>query len=116
MQKVEKWRLRELSLSVKRLTELLQSGGHLEWANVFIHYRMELEDLFKQSPLRETGLKQMIYNLKNCFTGLSSFLNLELQHEKVEIEQRLNRDFIDERAHLFDLLLDMEDRTRDYIH
>ena len=116
MQKVENWRIRELSLSVNRLIELLRSGGHVEWANVFTHYRIELENLMVIAPLRETGLKQMIFNLKNCFTGLSSFLNLELQHEKVEIEQRLNRDFIDERAHLFDLLLEMEDRNRDYTH
>lgn len=116
MQKIEKWRLQELSLVLHNLSELLKKGDNREWANVFGHFHHELQKIILKKELDLEPLKRLIYNIKNCFIGLNSFKNLVLWHLNSKEKAKINQEFQHSRARLLKILDDMEQRTIEYIH
>jgi len=46
MQKVERWRIKQLESNLKDIASLLLKFGHPEWANVFLHYAEEAQGIY----------------------------------------------------------------------
>lgn len=116
MHKVEKWRLQELGLILKRLTDLLKQGDNQEWAAVFDHYYQELNFILISRNYDSEALNRLILNIQNCFSGLSSFKNLVLRHDNSTQMSRLNQEFYEEKVHLIEALVDFEKRLQVYIN
>lgn len=111
MQKIEKWRVEELALLLKDLSELLRKGDNSEWANVFSHFHDESKRIIFRDEFDLDSLKKLIINIKNCFSRGGDFTSLILWHENTDEKERLNQDFSFTRARLFVILKDMEHRT-----
>ena len=45
MQKIEKWRIQELTYVLNDLAEILKQGNNAEWANVFTHFYYEAQKI-----------------------------------------------------------------------
>jgi len=115
MQKLEKWRVKELALVLKQLAVLLKNGDNCEWANVFFHFHLETQIIINSKEFDLDQLKKLLINIKSCFSGISSLMNLILRHENSEEKTRLNQDLHQTRARLLKILTEMEILTIEYI-
>ncbi|MFP4082342.1 MAG: hypothetical protein ACLFVG_06235 [Candidatus Aminicenantes bacterium] len=115
-QKIEKWRIKELASVLHNLSELLRKGDNSEWANVFHHFHSECQKIITHPEFDFDSLKRLIQNIKNCFLDMSSLRNLELRHTDSEENMKINRDWQHGRAHLIEVLQDMENRSIEYIN
>ena len=116
MHKVEKWRLQELALILRRLMELLKQGDNQEWAGVFDHYTQEVHGILLTRNYDSDTLNRLIQNIQNCFSGMSSFKNLVLRHDNTSQMSKLNKDFYEEKVLLIKALVDFEKRLQVYIN
>ncbi len=108
MQKVEKWRIQELSQVLNQISVLLREGKNAEWASVFSHFAQEAHSISEKRELKLDFLIRLIQNIINCFDGGSSLRNLVLRHENSERMARLNQEFSQRRQVLSEILTDME--------
>lgn len=115
MQKIEKWRVEELALVLKQLGDILKRGNDFEWANVFFHFYEESQAINDLEKLDLDNLKKLLRNIKNCFTGVSSLMNLVLWHENSEEKILINEEFPQIRARLLKILNEIEIRTVEYV-
>ena len=115
MQKIEKWRLEELALVLKHLAELLSKGDNREWANVFLHFYQESQYMIASKAFNLEQILKLIRNIKNCYSGASSFMNLVLYHDNEKEKKRFNQDLFKARTRLLKIMAELEDRSVDYI-
>lgn len=115
MQKIEKWRLEELALVLKHLAELLKKGDNRDWATVFFHFHQESQFIIAAQEFNLEQLKKLIMNIKNCYSGTSSFMSLFLRHENEKEKIELNQDLFKVRARLLKIMAELEDRSIEYI-
>ncbi len=116
MQKIEKWRVKELALILNELALLLKAGNTRDWANVFFHFRDESQKIISKDEFDLDSLSKLVKNIKNCFFGSSSFTNIILRHENSEEKARINQSLYLIRARLLKILMDLEGRLADYIN
>jgi hypothetical protein len=116
MQRVEKWRVQELSLLLQQLHGLLMKGNNSEWANVFLHFHQEAVEILSREELNVEPLRRLIHNIVNCFDGYHSFTNLSLEREESDSGSELNRDFNKAKVRLLAVLSEIENRTTIYTH
>jgi hypothetical protein len=115
MQKIEKWRVKELALTLNELSLLLKAGNTRDWANVFSHFYDESQKIISKNEFDLDSLNKLVKNIKNCYFGSSSFKNIILRHENSEENARMNQNLYLTRAGLLKILMDLEDRLVDYI-
>ena len=111
MQKIEKWRIEELALMLNELAVLLKTGNSREWANVFVHFHDESQNIISKEEFDLDSLNKLVKNVKNCFFGNSSFKNIVLWHENSEMKRKINLNLYLIRARLMKILMDIEDRA-----
>lgn len=116
MQKIEKWRIQELTIVLTHLTELLKRGNHTEWANVFSHYYYESQKLLLRKEFDLNDLKRLLQNIGNCFIGSSSFRNLTLWQDNQDRSESLNKEFNQVRSRLLVILAQMENQSVEYVN
>jgi len=116
MQKIEKWRVKELALILNELALLLKAGNNRDWANVFFHFRDESQKIISKNEFDLDSLSKLVKNIKYCFFGSSSFTNIVLRHENSEEKARINQSLYLTRACLLKILMDLEGRLVDYIN
>lgn len=116
MQKIEKWRLEELSLVLNRLSELLRKGDHCEWANVFHHFQDESQNILSKNEFDLESLRKLIRNIKNCFQGVSSLKNLILYDLESDESRNINSSFQHTKTCLLKILEEMDKRTTEFIN
>jgi len=115
MQKIEKWRMEELALILEQLADLLKRGDNCEWANVFFHFHHESREIISSKELDLNHVKNLLMNIKNCFSSMNSFKNLVLWHENEEEKMRLNQYSHKTKVHLLKIMTDIEDRSVEYL-
>ena len=115
IQKIEKWRIKELALVLFKMAGLLKSGDNREWANVFLHFHQESEQIINSTRLDLNQLKSLLRNIQNCFFGASSLMNIELCHEKLKVKEQINQELLKTRNRLFKILGEMEEKAIEYI-
>ncbi|MBS3818065.1 hypothetical protein KGY73_00955 [bacterium] len=116
MQKIEKWRIKELALILNQLVQLLKAGNNQEWASVFSHYYHETQQIIHKDHFDWETLRKLVQNIKNCFEGAYSFSGLVLCEEDSGEIKELNKEFFQKRARLFEILLHMEEQGSVYVH
>ncbi len=116
VQKIEKWRIKELALVLSEIADMLRSGDNAEWANVFSHFQNESMNIISKMEFDLDALRKLITNIKNCFLGTHAFTNLALWHENTEKRTKLNQSLAFIRARLLEILNDMENRLPEHIH
>lgn len=116
MQEIETWRVKELSLVLQQMSELLKQGNNYEWANVFLHFLTESQNVLCKNKLHADQLKKLIQNIKNCFHSNSTLRHLVLSKEGSPPGFDINQEFLRTRARLLRILGDMEERMIEYIH
>jgi len=116
MQKIEKWRVKELALILNELALLLKAGNTRDWANVFSHFYDESQMIISKDEFVSDSLGKLVKNIKNCYFGSSSFTNIILRHENSEEKARINQSLYLTRARLLEILMDLENRLVDYIN
>lgn len=116
MQKIEKWRVKELALILNELSLLLNAGNTRDWANVFSHFHDESQKIISKNEFDLDSLNKLVKNIKNCYFGSSSFTNIVLRHENSKEKARMNQSLYLTRAGLLKILMDLEGRLVDYIN
>jgi len=114
-QKIEKWRVEELSLVLNLLTNILKRGDNHDWANVFLHFNQEAQAIISLKMFDLVKLQQLIINIKNCFSGNSSLNSVVLWDKNSEEKTRINQELFQIRTRLLKILKQMEDQTQEYI-
>jgi len=115
MQKIEKWRVKELALVLNELCLLLKAGNNRDWANVFSHFHDESQKIISKNEFDLDSLNKLVKNIKNCYFGSSSFTNIILRHENSEENARMNQSLYLTRSGLLKILMDLEGRLVDYV-
>jgi hypothetical protein len=108
MQKIEKWRIQELTQVLNQLAALLREGNNSEWASVFSHYAQEAHAIVQSIQFDLEGLKKLVINMRSCFDGASSLHSLILSEKNSKKMEELNQEFIRIKGLLFMLLSDLE--------
>jgi len=116
MQIIEKWRVRELALVLRRIAFLLRDGGGIEWSNVFLHYSHEAKAITERPSFDMDGLRRLVLNITECFNTGSSLRTLKLAREKGGQGRNLNGDFLEARNELFRILSEMGGKWEERIH
>ncbi len=116
MQKIEKWRIQELTQVLNQISILLREGKNAEWANVFSHFAQEANKISEKRELKLDYLIRLIQNIMNCFDGGSSLQNLILQHENSNRMARLNLEFNQSRELLSEIFAQMETKLTEPIN
>lgn len=116
MQKIETWRVKELSLVLLQMTDLLRQGNNREWANVFSHFLTESQNILAEKEFDADQLERLIRNIKNCFHNTSTLRNLMLSRDSSLSDSDINREFLQTKAHLLKILDDMKERMVEHIH
>lgn len=116
MQKIETWRIKELSLVLQQMTELLRQGNNREWANVFSHFRTESQNIVTKKEFDANQIERLTRNIKNCFHNTSTLRNLVLSRESSLPDLDINQEFLQTKAHLLKILDDMKERMVEHIH
>jgi hypothetical protein len=116
MQKIEKWRVEELSLVLNELAVLLKAGKNSEWANVFSHFHDESKTIVLNKEFDSKSLIKLVKNITDCFERNSSFTSIALKHKNPKEEQKLNQALYLTRARLLRVLKDMEERIIEHVH
>ncbi len=115
MQKIEKWRLEELALVLNHLAELLSKGNNRDWAAVFSHFHQESQLIIAAQEFNLEQVRKLIMNIKNCYSGVSSFMSLSLHHENEKEKTELNQKLLMARTRLLKIMAELENRTIEYI-
>ena len=115
LQKVETWRIKELEYILNQLSGLLRRGNNNDWANVFAHFHYESQQILTKKEFNLNTLKRLVLNIKNCYESASSFKELTFGYENPDENSGLNREFHLLKSQLFDILMEIEDKTVDYI-
>lgn len=115
MQKIEKWRLEELALVLKHLTELLSRGNNRDWATVFFHFHQEAQLIIAAQEFNLEQVKRLIVNIKNCYSSTSSFMRLFLRHENEKDKIELNQELFKARTRLLKIMTELEGRSIEYV-
>lgn len=115
LQKIEKWRIEELSLVLKKIDELLRKGNNSEWANVFHHYYEESRFIIASEEFSLAQVLKLVKNIRNCFSGVSSLRNIVLWHENNEEKMWINEEFPQLRTRLLKIIGDIEERSVEYV-
>jgi len=110
MQKIEKWRIQELSLIFRKISDLLIKGGNPEWANVFSHFQQESQKIISKKEFDEDLLHKLIINTKNCFSREHTFIHMELWHEDPKTKVSINQEFLLTRARLLKIITDINNK------
>ncbi len=116
MQKVEKWRILELSQILGRIALLLREGENAEWANVFSHFNQEAQNVASEKKFDLSVLKRLTQNIINCFDGTSSLSNLVLVKRNLNQMERLNQDYRTAIRDLFTILASLEEKWTEQIN
>lgn len=116
VQRVEKWRIQELSQVLKHLSRLLRLGQNAEWASVFSHYAQEALNLAAQESFKLDGLKRLVQNILSCFEDASSLHDLVLVQEDIKKMGNLNQEFRDAIRLLFENLAAIEEKWTESVH
>ncbi|UCE42785.1 MAG: hypothetical protein JSV17_07495 [Candidatus Aminicenantes bacterium] len=116
IQKIEKWRIRELEQALNRLSLLLRKGNNFDWANVFSHFAQEAQSLADHKKFNLDMLKRLTQNIVNCFDHISSLRNLVLTHENARKMDILNREFRNAIRLLFEILASIEEKLTESIN
>lgn len=115
MQKIEKWRIHELSTVLDQLAKLLRKGNNHEWANVIAHFHYESNKILAKKEFDLNELKKLIQNISSCYKETSSFKKLVLWRKNSDEVSELNQEFSQKRTRLFKILSEMEDRSVEYV-
>jgi hypothetical protein len=113
MQKVEKWRIQELTLILNDLSILLKKGNDHEWANIMFHFRDEANKIQSASKFDLDNLKKLVSNIGNCFTETSHFRELHLGQR--EFGSDLNSEFQKAKAQLLRILSEIKYLFAEYV-
>lgn len=116
MEKIERWRVEELSLLLSWLACLLKEGFNPEWASVFSHFDEESRRLLAAGPVDCPRLKRLVGNIKACFVPPSSFPSLRLEAATPGEVDDLSVEFLGVKGRLRQALEEMEARLVDYIN
>jgi len=116
MQKIEKWRIQEMATALGRFADVLKQGENREWGNVFSHFQHEAQKIAQKSEFDLEALKRLISNIKGCFKGTSSLINIELTQDYPGSSERLNKELKEERLHLQHTLADLEHKAKELIN
>jgi len=116
MQKIEKWRVQELAAVLHQLSELLRKGENTEWANVVFHFYQEAQNILVKEDFDFDMLKRLLVNIRNCYSGVTSFKNLSLWHENQDLNFVINKEFQEVRTRLFRIIQEIEVRSVEYIN
>ncbi len=116
MQKIEKWRIQELTQVLNQLAAILREGNNSEWASVFNHFAQEAHAIVQSVQFDLEGLKKLIMNMRSCFEGASSLHNLVLAEENSKKMEELNQEFTRVKGLLFMLLSDIEKKWAEPIN
>jgi hypothetical protein len=108
MQKIEKWRIQELTQVLNQLAALLREGNNSEWAGVFNHFAQEAHAIVQSVQFDLEGLKRLAKNMRSCFDGASTLHSLVLSEDNSKRMEELNQEFIRIKGLLFILLSDIE--------
>jgi len=108
MQKIEKWRIQELTQVLNQLAALLREGNNREWASVFNHFAQEAHAIVQSVQFDFEGLKRLVKNMRSCFEGASTLHSLVLSEDNSKRMEALNQEFTRIKGLLFILLSDME--------
>lgn len=114
-QKIEKWRIEELALTLNHFGLVLKKGNNSEWANVFLHFYKETQFISASKEFDLDKIKKLLSNIKNCFSGVSSLMNIVLWHENTNEKIWINEEFPQIRSHLLKVINDIESRTKEYV-
>ncbi|UCC41060.1 MAG: hypothetical protein JSV96_06420 [Candidatus Aminicenantes bacterium] len=115
MQRIEKWRVEELTIVLNELSNLLRKGDDYEWANVFSHFYQESQNIASGKEFNLDSLLKLVANVSNCFSRASSLSNIVLWQENSEERTHANQELFQTRARLLKILKDIEDLSVDYI-
>jgi hypothetical protein len=110
IQKVEKWRIKELEQVLNRISLLMRRGANSDWASVFSHYAQEAKHLAEREKFNLDFLKRLVLNIVNCFDHVSSLRNLVLTHENARKTEILNREFRKSISLLFEIIASIEEK------
>lgn len=116
MQKIEKWKIEELSLSLDELARLFLEGNNREWANVFRHFGEEAQKILSKTEFDLNALWKLVANIKNCFSESQYFVHVVLWNDDSEEKTKIDRDFFLVRSRLVEILKDLEHQARERIH
>jgi hypothetical protein len=116
MQKIEKWRIKELAQVLNQISILLRKGQNAEWANVFSHFAQEADHILQKKELALDSLIRLIQNIVNCFDEGRTLRDLVLRHENSDKMAELNQEFSQRRNLLLEILTEMEARWSDTIN
>jgi hypothetical protein len=116
MQKIERWRVEELSLLLSEISSLLMKGDNSEWANVFSHFHDETKNIISKKELDLDSLERLVRNIKNCFSMSHSFNDIFLWREDSKEREKVNRDFYLVQSRLFNVLNELEKLSVERIH
>jgi len=116
MQKVEKWRIKKLEATLKDITSLLLQYQQAEWANVFLHYAEEAQEIYFSQNFQLWQLNNLIRNIRFCFKNSQSLYRLPQEIIQQEQQSQLESDLIKEFHQLFHLLAELEERSQERIH
>jgi hypothetical protein len=116
MQKIEKWRIREMEHMLTRISHLLRLGDNLEWANVFSHFAQEAHHIAENERFNLDLLKKLTQNILNCFDGFSSLRNLVLVQENSQKIESLNQEFRETIRRFFEILAAIEEKGTESIN
>ncbi len=107
MQKIEKWRIQELTQVLNHLAAILREGKNSDWANVFDHFAQEAHMIVESERFDLDILQKLVNNIRNCFDGTSSLHGLVLTMENPEKMKELNQEFIQTKGIVFMILSDL---------
>lgn len=115
-QKIEKWRIKELALVLNELAELLKTGNNPEWANVFYHFQQEAEIIYSKPHFDMDLTKKLVRNIKNCFSGFSSFKNNIPSMDSSGKGIKIIKDFCLSKNRLVEILDAIDSLSEEQIH
>jgi hypothetical protein len=116
MQKIERWRIEELTLVLKEMVSLLKRGENREWANVFEHFLLEAEGILLRDAFNLEEFKRLVQNILCCYLEGDSFRSLEIEEGRKDALQDLNQKLNRLKGRLYYLLTDLQSRFVEYIH
>lgn len=116
MQKIERWRIQELTMVLKELAHMLKQGDNREWANVFEHFLLEAEGILLRDVFNLEEFKRLVQNILCCYLEGDSFRNLKITGGQETRERKLNQELGRLKSRLYYLLTDLQTRFVEYIH
>lgn len=116
MQKVEKWRIQELSQILDEMADLFQKAGQAEWAQVFLHFSREASALSTRDLFELSVLQKLIRNIRCCFEEARTLESFARNQGSQEEAIRMNLAYIRIKSQLLQLISKMETAWNERIH